>query len=185
MQRKNIVLSDEELEAIWLGALQNKYDLNHFKALFSQGLYEGINQIQNDAEVVKKQLYIAAKEGHFDQFKRLFEKGVVDINERYHGKTLLYVVIKSDTQPANHEATIGRKKIASYLLDNGADITLRSYGLTDEKPSPLELCEQNQRNSGSNTSWRDSFFSMFLRQVCYGSNIFPILQAYHKKNIFK
>jgi len=139
MQRNDISLSDEELEAIWKGALQNKHDFNGFLTLFSEGLYKGIQKIQDNKEVVREALYLATKNGDFDKFKRLFETGIVQVNEYHDGKTFLHTVIKNDTQSENDLTTIGRKKIAKYLLDNGADMDLRSSGLADDKPSPWEM----------------------------------------------
>src|SRR3990167_1400719 len=181
MQRNDISLSEEELGAIWKAALKNKHDFNGFRTIFSEGLYHGIQKIQNDKEVVREALYLAAKNGDFDKFKRLFETGIVQVNEHHFGKTFLYAVIKSDTQSENDLTTIGRKKIAKYLLDNGADMDLRSSGLTDEKPSPWEMCDYHQKRSSD--TWLNKLSSMLLTMPQYGLNVFPVLKEYREKRL--
>jgi hypothetical protein len=179
MQRKEIHLTDEELKAIWKGAQNNKHDFYGFQAIFSEGLYRGIQKIQNDKGVVHEELYLAARNGDYDKFKRLFETRLVQVDDHINGKTFLYAVIKSDTQSENDPATIGRKEIAKYLLENGADINMQSWGLADPKPSPRELYEY-QKKSNSNT-WFNYIFSTFRSMPQYGKNIFPILKDHCDK----
>ena len=71
------------------------------------------------------------------------------------------------------------QEIAKYLLDNGADMDLRSYDLADVTPSPWEMCDFYQKRNDD--TWLNKLSFMLLSMPSYGVNIFPILVEYREK----
>ena len=180
--KQDIHLDNSELEAIWTWA--NMTSSKQFRTTFSSGLYQGISKIEHDKDYVCESLYYAAKNGNFEKFKYFFIMGIVSANGYYlggnQGRTFLYAIVKHDVQPEHHPATIGRKNIARYLLEKGADMDLKSYGLAgDDKLSPWDMYE-NYKNRHDN-KWRNTLTSFFSYTPQYGVNIFPILKEHRER----
>lgn len=177
-QKQAADLTYNQLYDLWKAARRN--DFSEFCGYFKNGnLVKGLDAIENDHIILCEKLHLAAKTGNYQEFERLFKKGIVNVNEQYQGKTFLYTVIKNDNQKENDPETQGRIKIAKLLLQHQADIYLNSFNLTGIKPSPWEMC-LHFRNQSKNT-WQNTLSALLFSQPMFGKNIFPLVEEHHEK----
>ncbi len=140
-----------------------------------------IKRVRDLNSLIRDDLCSAAANGGYNKFVQTFEKGLIHVDE-YHnggseGKTFLHLLIENDTQSKNHSATIGRQKIAKYLLNIGADINKRGFDITgDCLPSPLELYNEQLKNDHNNASF--NIRSIFQPKPTNGSSIFSVFNEH-------
>lgn len=136
-------------------------------------------------------LYNAACKGDYVTFKRYFEMFAVEPNASYmdgdQTRTFLMVVLENDTL-RGREAS-GHIQIARFLLDKGADFTIKSYDTIfgDKFYSPLDVCElQAQYEKNKNlpcTGLMNRLYAFFqpAPSFCYGKNVMPLIREAHQE----
>jgi len=165
-------------------AVQNKHDFEKFKSIFNKGVISACHNFRTNGflhkDDIHEALHNAAQAGDYATFAELFAhpENPVDANAYYgdnEAESFLYTLIDHDSGLAEDKETIGRQKIAQFLLNKGADVNKSGgYDLAGRSHcSPLQLYQRSQRKDLLN----------FFCPLQYGKNILPIIGQFHKAHV--